>query len=67
MADAVAPASSPDRAGVRIVSFAGSLRKGSFNRALLGAAQELAPPGMDIAIIEIGDLPFYKCRCGSAW
>jgi chromate reductase len=44
----------------RIVAFAGSLRRGSFNRALIHAAQELAPEGMTIEPIEIGDLPFYN-------
>ena len=44
----------------KIVAFAGSLRRGSFNRALLRAAQELAPGGMDIEVIEIGELPFYN-------
>jgi chromate reductase, NAD(P)H dehydrogenase (quinone) len=44
----------------RIVAFAGSLRRGSFNQALIGAAQELAPEGMSIDPIQIGDLPFYN-------
>ena len=44
----------------RVVAFAGSLRRGSFNRALLRAAQELAPEGMEIELIEIGELPFYN-------
>jgi chromate reductase len=44
----------------RIVAFAGSLRRGSFNRALIHAAQELAPDGMTIEPIEIGELPFYN-------
>ena len=44
----------------KIMAFAGSLRHGSFNRALLRAAQELAPEGMDIELIEIGELPFYN-------
>lgn len=44
----------------RIVAFAGSLRRGSFNRALIRAAQELAPEGMTIETIEIGELPFYN-------
>jgi len=43
----------------KIVAFAGSLRRGSYNRALLRAAQELAPEEMHIELIEIGDLPFY--------
>ena len=44
----------------RIVAFAGSLRRNSLNRALLRAAQELAPDGMAIQLIEIGDLPLYN-------
>ncbi|HZN99152.1 MAG TPA: NAD(P)H-dependent oxidoreductase [Gemmatimonadales bacterium] len=44
----------------RIVAFSGSLRGGSFNRALIRAAQELAPKGMTIESIELGDLPFYN-------
>jgi chromate reductase, NAD(P)H dehydrogenase (quinone) len=44
----------------RIVAFAGSLRRGSFNRALIKAAQELAPEGMEIELIELGELPFYN-------
>ncbi|HET6796745.1 MAG TPA: NAD(P)H-dependent oxidoreductase [Gemmatimonadales bacterium] len=44
----------------RIVAFAGSLRRGSFNRALIRAAQELAPEGMTIETNEIGELPFYN-------
>ena len=44
----------------RIVAFAGSLRQGSYNRALIRAAQELAPEGMDVEVIEIGELPFYN-------
>ena len=44
----------------RIVAFAGSLRRGSFNSALLRAAQELTPHGMEIELIDIGALPFYN-------
>jgi chromate reductase len=44
----------------RIVAFAGSLRKGSYNRALIEAAAELAPEGMTVESIEIGSLPFYN-------
>jgi len=42
-----------------IIAFAGSLRRGSYNRALIRAAAELAPEGMSIESIEIGGLPFY--------
>ena len=44
---------------VRVAGFAGSLRKASFNRALLRAAVELAPAGMTIEILEIGGIPVY--------
>jgi chromate reductase, NAD(P)H dehydrogenase (quinone) len=44
----------------KVVAFAGSLRRGSFNSALVRAAQELAPDGMKIEVIEIGKLPFYN-------
>jgi chromate reductase len=43
----------------RVVAFAGSLRRRSFNRALIEAARELAPTGLSIEPIEIGGLPFY--------
>jgi len=33
-----------------VVGFAGSLRRGSHHRALLGAATELAPPALHIVI-----------------
>jgi chromate reductase len=44
----------------RIVALAGSLRRGSFNRALIHAAREFARDSMTIEPIEIGDLPFYN-------
>jgi chromate reductase len=44
----------------RIIAFAGSLRLKSFNRALIGAARQVAPAGLAIQVIEIGDLPFYN-------
>jgi chromate reductase, NAD(P)H dehydrogenase (quinone) len=43
-----------------IIGFAGSLRKKSYNRALLEAARELAPEGLLVETIEIGELPFYN-------
>jgi len=45
---------------LNIAGIAGSLRKGSFNRAALKAAAELAPPGMTIEIVELGALPLYN-------
>jgi chromate reductase len=47
-------------AGLKIIAFSGSLRKGSYNTALLHNAQKLAPSDMTIEIAEIGDLPLYN-------
>ena len=44
----------------RIVAFAGSLRRHSFNRALIHAAREIGVPGLTIETVEIGELPFYN-------
>jgi chromate reductase len=44
-----------------VCGIAGSLRAKSFNRALLRAAQELAPEGMEIRIFDrMADLPLYN-------
>ena len=45
---------------LRILAFAGSLRAASYNRALLRAAQELAPAGMTIEIFDLIDVPLYN-------
>jgi len=42
-----------------IVGIAGSLRKGSYNAALLRAASELAPPGTTIERASIRGIPLY--------
>lgn len=42
-----------------ILAFAGSLRAGSFNRALLRAAQELAPAGITIESFDLRPIPLY--------
>ena len=44
---------------INVAAIAGSLRKGSFNRAALVAASELAPDGMEIVIHGLDDIPFY--------
>jgi chromate reductase, NAD(P)H dehydrogenase (quinone) len=44
---------------IRIIAISGSLRERSFNRALLRAAAELAPPGMELAEFDISRLPHY--------
>lgn len=43
-----------------VVAFAGSLRRASYNRALLRAAQEVAPAGMAISIFDISEVPLYN-------
>lgn len=43
-----------------ILAFAGSLRRDSYNRALLRAAQELAPGDMAISIFDLIDVPLYN-------
>ena len=43
-----------------IVGFAGSLRRGSYNRALLRAATELAPPALHIVIHALDGIPLYN-------
>jgi chromate reductase len=46
---------------VRILGISGSLRKGSFNTALLRAAAELVPSGATLTVSEsIGTLPLYN-------
>jgi len=43
----------------RIIGIAGSLRKGSFNAALLRAAKELTPTGTEVEIASIAGIPLY--------
>jgi len=45
---------------LRVLGFAGSLRNGSLNKALLRAAQELAPSGMTIELFDLSPLPLYN-------
>jgi chromate reductase, NAD(P)H dehydrogenase (quinone) len=49
-----------DTPSVNVLGFAGSLRKGSFNRMLLRSAVELAPPGMTIETFELDGIPLYN-------
>lgn len=43
----------------RIIGIAGSLRKASFNAALLRAAAELVPSGTEVEIASIAGIPLY--------
>lgn len=46
---------------MRVLAISGSLRSGSSNAALLGAAAALAPAGMEIALFTgLGDLPHFN-------
>ncbi|HEY3122055.1 MAG TPA: NAD(P)H-dependent oxidoreductase [Vicinamibacteria bacterium] len=45
---------------LRVCGIAGSLRRDSFNRQLLRAAQELAPPGMEIVPFDLAGVPLYN-------
>src|SRR5947209_15111148 len=47
-------------AAVRIFAFCGSLRKNSYNRMALRAAQELAPEGVFFETFDIGRIPLYN-------
>ncbi len=42
---------------MKVLGFAGSLRKASFNKALLRAAVEVAPASMDIEIFDLEGIP----------
>lgn len=42
-----------------VLGISGSLRRGSFNAALLRAAVELAPPGLAIEVASIREFPLY--------
>lgn len=45
---------------IRVLGFAGSLRKGSFNRGLLRTATERLPEGMTLEIFDLAPIPLYN-------
>jgi chromate reductase, NAD(P)H dehydrogenase (quinone) len=45
---------------MRILGIAGSLRRASYNRALLEAARQLAPDGMQIVVADLAPIPLYN-------
>jgi chromate reductase len=45
---------------MKILGIAGSLRKRSFNKAALIAAQQLAPPNTEIEIFDLEGIPLYN-------
>jgi len=54
------------REALRVVGIAGSLRRASYNRALLCAAQQLTPPSLRIEIEELDDLPVFNADLDGA-
>ena len=44
---------------INVIGIAGSLREGSYNRGLIRAAQELAPPNLTIEPFDLRGIPFY--------
>lgn len=45
---------------MKILAFAGSLRKGSFNKSLLRAARELSPNDMNIELFDLEGIPLFN-------
>lgn len=45
---------------IHVLGVAGSLRKASYNRALLAATEELLPDGMTLEIYDLVDIPLYN-------
>jgi len=45
---------------VKIFAFAGSLRKGSYNRSLLRAAQEMVPEGAELETLDLEGMPLFN-------
>ena len=51
---------------VRVLGFAGSLRRGSCNKAALGVAAELAPEGMEVEVFDLAPIPLYNADVEAA-
>ncbi len=45
---------------MKILGIAGSLRRASYNHALIGAARELAPAGTRIEPFDLDDIPLHN-------
>jgi chromate reductase, NAD(P)H dehydrogenase (quinone) len=50
----------PDPEYMRIIAISGSLRKQSYNLSLLRTVAEVAPPGAEIVIYPLNDLPIFN-------
>jgi len=51
---------------LHVLAISGSLRKGSYNTALLRAAADIAPQSMKIDILPLGDLPLFDADVETA-
>jgi len=45
---------------IKVLAFAGSLRRGSYNRALVQAAVEVAPPTVSVEVFDLEGIPLYN-------
>ncbi|MDE0121705.1 MAG: NAD(P)H-dependent oxidoreductase [bacterium] len=45
---------------IKIVGFSGSLRRGSYNSALLRLAPEVVPERAELELVSLADIPFYN-------
>lgn len=50
----------PGISPLHVIGIAGSLRTHSFNRGILRAAQDVAPAGVQITIMDVTPIPFYN-------
>lgn len=60
--DVVIPTRAPldDNGRFALLGISGSLRRGSYNRALLEAARELTPPDVEVRIFDLAEVPLYN-------
>ena len=49
-----------ERAALQVLGIAGSLRRASYNKRLLQAAEALAPPGMEIETFDLAAIPLFN-------
>lgn len=54
------------RPPIHVLAFAGSLRRDSYNRALLRAAIEVAPAGLTLELFDLAAIPLYNADLEAA-